>query len=88
MELINRHNDSSPGGHFVIKKTCKLLAQKYFWPFLRYDVKAYVKVCDVYLTSKAVEHKPYNDFQSLPILTHWWKDLLMDFVISLLISTN
>ena len=75
-------------GHFSIKKTCKLLAWKYFWPSLRHDVKAYVKGCDVCLASKAVRHKPYSDLQSLLIPTHWWKDILMDFVTGLPIPTN
>ncbi len=40
------------------------------------------------MTSKAVCHKPYKDLQSLPILTHWWKHLLIDFVIDILISAD
>ena len=30
---------------------------------------------------KAVRHKPYDDLQSLPVPTHRWKNLLLDFVI-------
>ena len=33
-------------------------------------------------------HKPYGDFQSLLIPIHRWKDLSIDFVTGLLISTN
>ena len=88
MELISRHHDNPLAGHFGIKKTRKLLARKYFWPFLRHNFEAYVKGCDVCLASKAMRHKPYDDHQSLPIPTHWWKDLLMDFVTGLPISTD
>ena len=77
IELISRHDDNLLAGHFGIKKICKLLARKYFWPFLRHNVETYVKDCDVYLASKAGRHKPYGDLQSLPIPTHWWKDLLL-----------
>ena len=87
-ELISRHHDNLLAGHFSIKKTCELLAQKYFWPSLRHDVEAYVRGCDVCLASRAVRHKPYSNLQSLPISTHWWKDLSMDFVTGLPISTN
>ena len=87
-ELISRHHDDPLAGHFGIEKTRELLAQKYFWPSLRHNVEAYVKGCDVCLASKAVKHKPYSDFQSLLIPIHWWKDLLMDFVAGLPISTN
>ncbi len=87
-KLINRHHDDPLAGHFGIEKTRKLIARKYYWPTLRQDVEAYVKGCDVCLASKAVCHKPYRDLQSLPILTHQWKDLSIDFVTGLPISAD
>ena len=38
--------------------------------------------------SKAVKHKPYGDLQSLPVPTHWRKNLSIDFVTRLPILTN
>ena len=55
---------------------------------LRHDVKDYVRGCNIYLASKAVRHKLYGDLQSLPIPTHRLKDLSMDFVTDLPISTD
>ena len=60
-ELISRHYDDPLAGHFGIEKTRELLAQKYFWPSLRHDVKAYFKGCDICLASKAVRYKPYGN---------------------------
>ena len=88
MELISHHHDNSLAGHYGIKKTCKLLTQKYYWPILRHNVEAYVKSYDVCLALKAVRHKPYGDLQSLPVPTHRWKDLSMDFVTGLPISAD
>ena len=87
-KLISHYYDNPLAGYFDIKKTCKLLAKKYYWPTLRHDVGAYVKDCDVCLASKAVPHKPYGNLQLLPIPTHQWKNFLMDFVTSLRISID
>ena len=87
-ELISRHHDDPLAGHFGIDKTRELIARKYYWPTLRQDIEAYVKGCDVCLASKAVRHKPYGDLQALPIPTHRWKDLSMDFVTGLPVSTD
>lgn len=48
----------------------------------------YIKKCDVCLALKLVKHKPYGNLESLPVLTHWWKDISIDFVIGLPISIN
>lgn len=69
-------------------KLWKLIACKYYWPSFWKNVKTYVKGCNVYLTPKAVRHKPYDDRESLPILNHSWKDLLMEYVTGLPISVN
>ena len=47
-----------------------------------------MKRCDVCLASKAVQHKLYGNLQSLPIPTHRWKDLSIDFVTGLPASTD
>ena len=87
-ELISRHHDDPLASHFGIKKTRELIARKYYWLMLRHDIEDYVRGCDVCLASKAVRHKPYSNLQSLPIPTYRWKDLLIDFVIGLPISTD
>lgn len=71
-----------------IKNTRELIARRYYSPTLENDVEAYVKSSDVYLALKAVRHNLYNDLQSLPIPTHWWKELFMDFIIGHPISAN
>ena len=87
-EFISRHHDDPLAGHFGIKKTCELVAQKYYWPTLCHDIEDYVKRCNVCLALKAVRHKPYGDLQFLPIPTHRWKDLSMDFAIDLPVLTD
>ena len=88
IELISRHHNYPLAGYFDIIKTCELLAWKYYWPTLRHDIKAYVKGCDMCLASKTLRNKSYGNFQSLPVPTYQWKNLLIDFMTSLHISTN
>ena len=38
--------------------------------------------------SKGVRQKPYGDLQSLPVPTHQWKVLTLDFVTGLSILTD
>ena len=47
-----------------------------------------MKECNICVTSKAVRYKLYGDLQLLPVLTHCWKDLSMDFVTGLPVSAN
>ena len=61
IKQIRRYHNDVLASHFGIKKTCELLARKYFWPSLRHDVEACVKGCDVCLALKAVRHKPHGD---------------------------
>lgn len=77
-------NHDSLAGHFGIENTSELVARKYYWSILRPDVEEYVKGFDVCLASKAVRQAVY----SLPVLTHQWKDLSMDFVMGLPVSTD
>ena len=68
-------------GHFGINKIRELVARNYFWAILCWNVKAYVRGCNICLASKEVYHKSYRNFQFLPISTHCWKDFSIYFVI-------
>lgn len=69
-QLISRHQNDLLVGPFGIDKTSELVARKYYWETLRHDIEKYIKRCHVFLISKALRHKPYNDLQLLPIPTH------------------
>ena len=47
-----------------------------------------MKGCDIFLASKTVCHKSYEDLQSLLVPIYRWKDLSMDFVAGLLLSAD
>ena len=87
-EVISRHHNDPLISHFGIDKIRKLISRKYYWPSMRKDVESYVQGCDIGLALKAIKHKPYGDLQFLPILTHRWKDLSMDFMTGLPLSSD
>lgn len=84
-KLISYYHNNQLVGFFSIDKTRKLEAKKYYWSTFYRDVEAYVQGYDVCLILKAVKHKPHNNIQFLLVLTHCWRDLLIDFVIGLLL---
>ncbi len=86
--MISRHYNDPLAGHFGLDKTQELIARKYYEPTLRHNIEAYVTSCEICLASKSVKHKLYGDLQPLPVSTHWWKDLSMDFVTGLPVLTN
>lgn len=78
-KLISRHHNDPLAWHFGIEKTLgHLLTQR----------RSYDRGCDVCLASKVVKHKPYDDLRLLPIPTHRWKNLMIDLVTILPISTD
>ena len=70
MDLISCHQKNPLDGYFNIKKACELLARKNYWPTFYYNVKAYIKRCNIGLDLKVVYYKPYNDLQLLLKLTN------------------
>ena len=68
-KLISHYYNDFLNSYFGIEKTCTLLARKYYWPIFRYNIKAYIKGCAMYLALKTMRHKPYSNFQSLQILS-------------------
>lgn len=66
----------------------ELIARSYYWLMLYQDIDAYIKDWDIYLALKTVHRKFYNNFQAFLVCTHYWTNLLINFVTSLPISTN
>lgn len=60
-KLISHYHNDPLASHFGIKKTRELVTGKYFLLTLHQDIKDYAKDFNVYLTLKAICHKPYGD---------------------------
>lgn len=59
-----------------------------YWLTFRAIIKSYIKGCKVCLASKLIRDTPYDKLEFPLVLTHRWKDLSIDHIIGLLISTN
>ena len=70
MKLISKHHNNLLAGHFNIKKTHKLVAQKYHWPILYHNIENYMKGYNIYLALITVWQKFYSDLQSLLMLIY------------------
>lgn len=86
--LICRYYDNPLVRYFMINKTQELITQKYSWSSFRYDIKTYTKDYSVCLTLKTFWHKPQGDLISLHVPIYQWKDLYIDFMTGLPISTS
>lgn len=52
------------------------------------DIEDYIKRCNIFLSFKSIKHESYNDHYLLLISTYYWKNLFMDFISCLSISTD
>lgn len=49
---------------------------------------AYVQECDLCSISKTVKDNPYNNLQSMPVATYYWKNLWIYFITRLSCLTD
>lgn len=97
--LIQRHHNNPLAGHLGVEKTLDLVKRYYYWPDppktaktdpansappgMRKSVEDYIQACAICKRSKAPRHKPHGKLSPLPIPTHKWKDLSMNFFTGL-----
>ena len=85
-ELLKHHHNDALAEHSDIEWTQELLSHKYYWHELSEDVKKYVFSCDMCQKMKVSRHCSYSDMQSLLCSTHSWKEIILNMIISLLLS--
>lgn len=88
LELIDWYPNNPLAEHYEINKTYELVARKYYWSTFCHNIEIYVKNCNVCLALTAVCYKFYKNLQSFLVLTYHWKNLLIDFLTGLPVSTN
>lgn len=61
--MISQYHTDFLARHFRIKKTQKLVIQKYYWPMLRVNIESYIKKYNISLASKIVRHRYITDLR-------------------------
>ncbi|CAA7047608.1 unnamed protein product [Microthlaspi erraticum] len=69
-------------GHFGVAKTMEIMKDHFHWPHMKRDVE---RICERCATCKQAKSKvqPHGLYTPLPIPTHPWTDISMDFVMGL-----
>ena len=81
--LCKEHHDTSVAEHSEKAKTYKLLICNYYWLNMQRFVNQYVRNCHTCTCTKTPRHAKFGVLQPLPVPQHRWKDIIMNFVVSL-----
>lgn len=61
-EVLRECHDDPKSAHLGIQKTIDRVLDRYYWPGMSKDIKAYVKNCQTCHMSKSSNVKPYGLF--------------------------
>ncbi|KAK3519335.1 hypothetical protein QTP70_024760, partial [Hemibagrus guttatus] len=86
--LIHSAHTSLGTGHPGIHETLSLLKDRFWWPNMTADVRRYVQGCEECAMSKDPRHLPSGKLLPLPVPSHPWSHLGVDFVTDLPTSRN
>lgn len=59
IKLLNKYCNNLLAKHFGIKKSQKLIFQKYYLSTLQAKIKSYINGSNMYLTLKIIKYKSY-----------------------------
>ena len=82
-ELLHVYHDDELAGHWGRDKTLELLRRKFYWKTMLTDVAEYVATCPVCQSIDTPRHKPYGSLQPLPVPERPWKEISLDWIVSL-----
>ena len=80
LRVLHYKHDHPLAGHFGQNHTLELVCHKYTWPSVCSFVKDYISSCTSCRHAKAPRHRPYGLLKQLPIPTHPWHSISMDFI--------
>jgi hypothetical protein len=78
-----KFHDIPTAGRVGRDKTYKAISRQFWWPHIRQEVNKYVQTCESCQRNKISTRKPAGLLQPLPLPTHKWRDISMDFITQL-----
>lgn len=81
--LLREFHESLVGGHASVAKTMRRLSENFFWDNMRQEVHNFVRQCAICQQTKYQTGKPGGLLHPLPLPTHVWEDVSMDFITGL-----
>ena len=83
LQVLKEHHDVAFAGHVGASKTLQAIAQRFFWPLMRKDVRRYVQSCVVCQRVKPDLHPPVVAHQPLPVPVERWDTVSIDWITGL-----
>jgi len=81
--LLQEFHCTKMSGHASTLKTFMWVSLNFWWRGLKRDVKAFVAKCPTCQQVKYCTTPPAGLLQPLPIPSHVWKDITIDFIMGL-----
>lgn len=78
--VLNEAHDKPVGGHFGIKRTLETLKQRFFWPSMDNDIRAYVSSCDACQKRKVARKTKEGFMIPMPIPKQVFEIIGMDLM--------
>ncbi|KAF7832987.1 Transposon Ty3-G Gag-Pol polyprotein [Senna tora] len=80
--LVRESHGGGLMGHFGVLKTLDMLKEHFFWPHMKRDVE---KLCSKCISCRKAKSKvkPHGLYMPLPVPTHPWTYVTMEFILGL-----
>ncbi|VFQ80355.1 unnamed protein product [Cuscuta campestris] len=82
-QILHEFHGTLVSGHQGVDRTFRRIADVFYWPGLRREVRAFVASCPACQATKYSTRKPAGLLQPLPIPERVWDSASMDFVTGL-----
>ena len=85
-KILSEYHDDPMGGHLGIERTYKRIAQNFYWPSMKNDIKLWIKGCQICAEQKKATNQKKNTLHHTPRLGRAMSNIAIDIYGELPIS--